>query len=222
MNIIVKFLNGNAYWQAKVLKSAEQASQILSDHFFLAKVRAVPKFDFTSDTPAQVGDKLEAAGDVVINVSFYRKWPALAIASETPGQVSFNVCKEKQGAGNPENVTHETMHAMGWSHDGNSPRGNENTVPWLVGKMVGAEVGNAARASLLKILAGMTILSALAFTAGFLLVSQADAMGKRHTLTIRAGCPACVCDEAGKCTCSQDPCGPPRLAKKTLFPKVGR
>lgn len=140
MNILIKFLNGNEYWQAKVLESAKQASAVLSDPVFLAKVRAVPFFDYTADTPAQVGDKLAAAGGVTINVSFYRKWPALAIASETPGQVSFNVCKERQGAGDAENVTHETMHAMGWEHNGNSPRGNENTVPWLIGTMVGAEV----------------------------------------------------------------------------------
>lgn len=140
MNILVKFLNGNEYWQAKVLKSARQASAVLSDPVFLAKVRAVPKFDFTSDTPVQVGDKLAAAGDVTIQVGFYSKWLTRAIAYEENQAVYVNTRKESAGAGGPDNMAHETMHAMGWSHDGNSPAGQENTVPWLIGSMVDAAV----------------------------------------------------------------------------------
>lgn len=66
-------------------------------------------------------------------------------------------------------------------------------------------------------LARLIATALLAFAAGFLITMKADAFGKRHTLSIRAGCPACVCDEDGKCSCSKDPCEQPRPTKKTLF-----
>lgn len=136
MNIVVTCLNGSKYWREKVAFSAEQASHVLSDPKFLDQVRAVPFFDFTADTPAQIADRIVAASDVQISVSFYWNPFGKAIAKESENLVSFNRCKERYGAGSPGNVAHEVMHRMGWSHNGNSPAGNQGTVPWLIGGMV--------------------------------------------------------------------------------------
>lgn len=140
MNIIVKFLNGSSYWQAKILVSAGKASAVLSDPVFLAKVRAHPSFDFTGVTPAQVADTLAAAGDVTVSVGFFSKWFTKEIAFEDEDGFHFNTRKDAQGAGGPGDLAHELCHQLGYLHRGNGRRGNEGTVPYWIGDQVDAAV----------------------------------------------------------------------------------
>lgn len=135
MRIIVNFLSGNSYWQDLVTQNAAVASERLSDPNFIAWIRSLPGFDNTYDTAAQVADKIENAGEVQINVGFYSSLFTRAIAYEADGGVYFNTRKEKYGAGSVGNIVHETMHAppFNYQHNGNSPVGNQNTVPWRVG-----------------------------------------------------------------------------------------
>lgn len=135
MNIKVEFLNGSQYWKDKITANAAQSSKVLNDPAFLAKVRAWPGFDYTSDTSEQIADKLENAGVVSIKVGFYSKWWTRAIAYESNGAVFFNTRKENYGAGGTNNLIHEALHSLGYSHRGNSPNGNENTVPWRVSEI---------------------------------------------------------------------------------------
>lgn len=139
MKIEIEFLNGSTYWKNLVKRNAEHAGRVFSDPKFIDAVKAVPKFDFTSDKPAVVGDKIAALQVVKIKVGFYRPWwrwsPVLA--NETNGEVWFNTRKEAEGAGGVENIAHEFMHFLGYSHNGNSPAGQDGTVPWKVGRMAG-------------------------------------------------------------------------------------
>lgn len=136
MNIVINFLNGSDYWQEKVKASAAEASKALSDPAFLAKIRAYPMFDYTSDTPAQVADKLEQAGDVTVKVGFFSKWFTREIAFEDANGVHFNTRKESAGAGGPGDLAHELMHQLGYQHNGNSAAGNQYTVPYWIGDQV--------------------------------------------------------------------------------------
>lgn len=143
MIISVNFLNGSDYWRNKVLASAEDASRALSDPGFIARVRAWPKFDFCDKTPDQVADHLERMDHVTISVGFYKGWFwSRAIAYEENDQVWFNTRKEAYGAGGAPNLAHETMHKLGYRHNGNSPAGNENTVPWRIGQWVAEWLAN--------------------------------------------------------------------------------
>lgn len=135
MKIEIEFLNGSTYWKQLVKRNAEHAGRVLSDPAFLAKVENWTKFDFTSDTPRTVATRLEKAGTVKIRVGFYTGWWwSKAIAYEDGGAIYFNTRKEAYGAGGVGNIAHEFMHALGYSHNGNSPAGQENTVPWRVGQ----------------------------------------------------------------------------------------
>lgn len=133
MDIIVAFENGDDYWQNLVTTNAAKASAILSDPAFLAWVRSQPSFDFTELTPVEVAEKIERSGDIKIRVGFYAKRFTRAIAYEVDGEEFFNTDKEAYGSGGVGNIAHETMHALGFSHDGNSPEGNQQTVPWAIG-----------------------------------------------------------------------------------------
>jgi hypothetical protein len=136
MRILISFINGDSYWHDKVLKNAAKGSAILSDPAFLDKVEAHTGFDFCTMPARAVRDKIERAGDVKIKVGFYRGWWwSKAIASESDGVVSFNTRKDGYGAGSVGNIVHETLHALNFSHNGNSAAGNQNTVPYWIGNL---------------------------------------------------------------------------------------
>lgn len=133
MRIIPIFLNGTQYWQDLVTLSAQRASAILSDSDFIEHVRNWALFDDTVVSADDVGTTIERAGEVRIKVGFYSSFWTRAIAYEANGEVHFNTRKERSGAGGIGNVAHEVMHVLGFKHRGNSPSGNENTVPWRIG-----------------------------------------------------------------------------------------
>lgn len=137
MKVIVQFINGNDFWQNLVIKNAVLVSQVLSHPDFIKRVAAWPAFDFTNQTALDVSETIDHAGEVKIRVGFYKGWFfSKAIAYEENGAIHFNTRKLAYGAGGVGNIAHELMHALGFSHQGNSPRGNENTVPWRIGQWV--------------------------------------------------------------------------------------
>lgn len=135
MKVLVQFINGTDFWKDLVINNAWTVSQIISHPDFIEKVANWPAFDFTNQSPREVAETLEQVGDVKIRVGFYKGWIfSKAIAYEEGGAVYFNTRKFAYGAGGVGNIAHELMHALGYSHRGNSPNGNENTVPWRIGQ----------------------------------------------------------------------------------------
>jgi hypothetical protein len=134
LKLKVNFLSDNCYWEKKVSRNADLASDILSDPAFIAKVASWPHFDYCVHSPAQVAKLIENAGDVFINVGFYSKRWTKAIAYEVDAGIFFNTRKEAYGAGDIGNLVHEVMHKLGLSHNGNSSSGNENTAPYRIGQ----------------------------------------------------------------------------------------
>ncbi len=149
MQIEVSFHSSNPGWEGFIVENAHTAASVLSDPEFLARVRGWSGFDFTDKTPAEIADTLQAADVVTVTVGFYNHVLGPSIAKEDPntGSVSFNTAKRSRGAGSPGNVAHETMHVLGFSHNGNQIAGNENTVPYRIGQWVDeALTGPAAHA----------------------------------------------------------------------------
>lgn len=134
MKINIDFENGTSYWQNLVTENARKAALILSDPAFIQKIRSWAGFDYCGDTPDQVADTIATTREVTIRVGFYSKWLTRAIAYEQDGAAYFNTRKEAYGAGSVGNVAHELMHALGYSHNGNSPGPNQNTVPYRIGQ----------------------------------------------------------------------------------------
>lgn len=134
MKVSVKFLGGSSYWQDLVSESARKASRVLSDPTFIQKIAEWPVFDFTTATSQMVADRIRDTLEIDISVGFYYKIFTRAIAYEQNNAVYFNTRKESYGAGSVGNVVHETMHALGYAHNGNAAAGNENTVPYRLGE----------------------------------------------------------------------------------------
>lgn len=133
MKIEIKFENGSPYWKQKVTKNALYVASILSTPAFLDQIEAHKKFDFTPDTPKQVAEKIRTTHLAKIKVGFYyKRWFTRAIAYEEDDAIYFNTAKESYGAGGWGNIMHELMHSLDYSHNGNSPAGQSNTVPWQV------------------------------------------------------------------------------------------
>lgn len=146
MIIDVNFLGGTESWQILVDASAIRAAQILSDPATLARIRAFPRFDDTTDTPDQIASALERAGTIPISVGFYWGLFTKAIAYEENNCVYFNTRKWAYGAGSPGNVAHELMHRLGYVHNGNSAQGNQNTVPYWIGNLVDEIIASQMKA----------------------------------------------------------------------------
>jgi len=136
MNIQVTFLDGSQNWQDFISQSAQTVSDVLGDSDFIDKVRNWKQFDFTQKSPGDVADALVKAGIVSIKVGFYHNPLGLSIAKEKNGAVFFNTAKRNHGAGSPGNVAHEVMHVLGFSHDGDRPTRNANTIPYRIGEWV--------------------------------------------------------------------------------------
>lgn len=123
-------------WTSRIKDNAQLASQAMCSPEFLSRVRNWKDFGWTTDSPADVANRIAHAGVVDINVRFFVDSNTRAIASEGNGTVSFNKSKEAAGAGGAGNIAHEAMHAIGYRHFWNWPWLQGNTVPWRIGDWV--------------------------------------------------------------------------------------
>lgn len=138
MKIHAIFLfKNNKYWLDKLIRSISETEVLLNDKDLMQKLRAMsPKIEHTSDSWQDVLTNIENAGEIVVVFGLYSRWWTRAIAYEQNGAVYFNTRKESRGAGSVWNVMHEVLHVLGYHHLGNSPSGNEHSIPYLVPELI--------------------------------------------------------------------------------------
>jgi hypothetical protein len=128
MKIKVHFLGGSKEWQDKIEDSAKTVGKLFSNTLFLNAVANHGKFDHTKLNAYEVANLILHTREIQIYVGFYSNFFTRAIAYERNGRIFFNTRKE--AAGTWANIMHESLHVLGFSHNGNTPRGNENSVPY--------------------------------------------------------------------------------------------
>lgn len=126
----------------KVIESVEEANRILQLREFYDRIAAVPRFDNSSYSPQQVSDELHNF-DRTIAVQGY--WNILSLANaSTQTEININTAKLRRSKTSIVNtLIHETVHAIDWltnkawdyTHDGNSPAGQDQTAPWVIGAL---------------------------------------------------------------------------------------
>lgn len=116
-----------------------EANRILSDPEFYRKVEACQTFGNTTYSGTAISGEMQRIGQ--IEVDDY--WNPLSKANAgTVSVISMNTAKLKRSHASIVNtLIHESVHATDWNtnaawdytHDGNSPAGQGNTAPWVIG-----------------------------------------------------------------------------------------
>jgi len=110
------------------------AELVLRDEDFLRDISSIQSFYYSTDTGAEVVKKISTGA--VAYVSTYRtRNPWSSVTAKTVGHsISFNSWNNPRPLKFMVNtLVHEYLHVLGYSHKGNNPKGNEKTVPYLVG-----------------------------------------------------------------------------------------
>ena len=123
-----------------------EANRILSSPDFHRGVSAVPRFNNTKQSGSQIVDDIK---NLRKTVEVREYWNPLGANAKTVSVIKINAAKLNRSHAEITNtVVHETVHAVDWwtnndwdyTHDGNSPDGQENTAPWVIGKIAEALV----------------------------------------------------------------------------------
>lgn len=126
----------------KIIAAVEEANNILRNAEFYKKIDSVMRFDNSTYSGLQVSNEIKNLNRI-IEVDDY--WKPIAIANaRTVTVIELNTAKLKRSHKSITNtVIHETVHAVDYwvnkkwdyTHDGNSPDGQDKTAPWVIGEI---------------------------------------------------------------------------------------
>lgn len=124
----------------KIVNAVAEANKILINPEFYKKIESIQHFDNSTYNGSKISSEIKNINRT-IEVEDY--WKPFAVANaKTVSVVRLNNTKLRRNhASITNNVIHETVHAVDWltnnawdyTHDGNSPAGQDNTAPWVIG-----------------------------------------------------------------------------------------
>lgn len=124
--------DSNLSWMIEVVRVS---NCVYGKEAFLEKIKNYPKFTHTSDTPAQVYEKLKTLP--LAKIETYRSlFPSSATAYTQNSVIRYNTRNNPRGLVKMvRTATHEMTHVVGYSHGDNYPGGKENSVGYAVGTL---------------------------------------------------------------------------------------
>lgn len=126
----------------KIALAVTEANKILANPEFYKQIDAIPTFDNSSYSGLQVSTEIKDLNRTIEVKDYWKPW-GFANA-KTVSVVRIKTAKLKRSHASITNtVIHETVHAVDWwrnnlwdyTHDGNSPNGQNNTAPWIIGRL---------------------------------------------------------------------------------------
>lgn len=123
-----------------IINAVAEANKILADPGFYKRIDNIQKFDNSTYSGLQVANEMRSLNRT-IEVSEY--WnPFSKSNASTIAIIKINTAKLRRNLASITNtVIHESVHAVDWwtnnkweyTHDGNSPNGQDKTAPWVIG-----------------------------------------------------------------------------------------
>jgi len=123
----------------KVDRAVAKANEILHSQEFYEEIRKKPSFDYSKLSPQEIATLMEQASwEITIKAAFK---PIANASTEGPHLIKVSNIRFSSHLPTAVNtLIHETVHAIDWhngelefTHNGNSPIGQENTAPWVIG-----------------------------------------------------------------------------------------
>ena len=134
--ISLRYQGGNA----TIIQAVDNANKIFNNPLFYSKLDTIKHFDNSTYSGLQISSEIRKLNRVV-EVTTY--WNPLGWANaKTVTTVRLNTAKLNRNLASVTNtVVHESTHAVDWwtnqrwdyTHDGNSPDGQDKTAPWVIG-----------------------------------------------------------------------------------------
>lgn len=137
-----------------VIAAVKKANEILNSKYFYDEIRKYPKFDNSQLSGREIADRMEKANQ---DVKIARKIKPIANAATTTSD-KIKISRSlfgKDATGNfslsiaVNTLIHETVHAVDFlntgnefTHNGNKPKDQENTAPWVIGAIAETMVLN--------------------------------------------------------------------------------
>lgn len=122
----------------------KQAARLVMQHYkdndFLVALEAYGSFNYTDDRGHLIADKIRLCSIGISVVAYTTRFPLSRVIGHAKGNTIF--CNTKKFnlplSERVENLFHELMHILGYSHDGNRVTAyNLNTVPFKAAKIFG-------------------------------------------------------------------------------------
>jgi hypothetical protein len=124
----------------KIIAAVAEANKILSKPEFYIRVDTIQRFDNSTYSGLRVSNEIKNLNRVIEVEDYWKPWGSAN--AKTVSVIKLNTAKLKRSHSSITNtIVHETVHAVDWwvnkewdyTHDGNSPNGQDNTAPWVIG-----------------------------------------------------------------------------------------
>lgn len=100
---------------------------------FYEEIAKVENYDETDLTPKQISEKISESTNTIAVYSYVRYFSKV-IAKFQYGNIYLNSRKQvRKPEYNANTIVHEWTHSLGFTHDGNYAKGQQDTVPYKVG-----------------------------------------------------------------------------------------
>lgn len=126
---------------AKIKRAVKRANKILQSDAFYEEIKKVKSFDFSELTGEEVAKLMRDANHTIVIKGAFK--PIANASTTSSGKIKVSWIRfSKRLATGVNTLIHETVHAIDlmdnktdFTHNGNSPKGQERTAPWVIGKI---------------------------------------------------------------------------------------